>query len=97
MPIISGLLSVAMVAMLIMGASIALGVIIVHKVLRYSEGGAERREWLLRVGTEVVVPALRVETQRLQEERLLAEEQRAFLREAAELSAQRRRMLTDGS
>jgi hypothetical protein len=60
-------------------------VLLVRMVLRYSEGGPERKEWLLRVGVSVLVPLSRADVQRLEAERLLLEEQRRVLEAAADL------------
>jgi hypothetical protein len=59
--------------------------LLVRMVLRYSEGGPERKEWLLRVGVSVLIPLSRADVQRLEAQRLVLEEQRRVIEAATEL------------
>jgi hypothetical protein len=60
--------------------------LLVRMVLRYSEGGPERKEWLLKVGVSVLVPISRADAQRLEAERRLVEEQRRAIEAMTELA-----------
>jgi hypothetical protein len=64
--------------------------VLARMVLRHSEGGADRAEWLLRVGISVLVPLSRVDQQRLEQERRLVEAQRASSARSASSSGRAR-------
>ena len=60
--------------------------LLVRMVLRYSQGGVDRKEWLLRVGVSVLVPLSRSDVERLQAERRLLRDNAAVIEAATKLS-----------